>query len=85
MVALAAVGQVGTTAPSNGPQVDAVVDANGNLHVPDSYRSTYEFLGSWAVASDQDRGSRSCMLSTHRQEPSPPIARTDVSLTTRCS
>jgi hypothetical protein len=58
MVALAAVGQVGTTAPSNSPQVDAVVDANGNLHVPDSYRSTYEFLGSWAVASDQDRGSK---------------------------
>lgn len=58
MVALAAVGQVGTTAPSNGPQVDAVVDANGNFHVPDSYRSTYEFLGSWAVASDQDRGSK---------------------------
>jgi hypothetical protein len=58
MVALAAVGQVGTTAPSNSPQVDAVVDANGNLHVPDSYRSTYEFLGSWAVASDQGRGSK---------------------------
>jgi hypothetical protein len=55
MVALAAVGQA---APSNGPQVDAVVDANGNLHVPDTYRSTYEFLGSWAVASDQGRGSK---------------------------
>ena len=28
----------------------AVVDANGNLRVPADYRSSYQFLGSWAVA-----------------------------------
>ena len=48
MVAVAADGQTGT----------AVVDAAGNLHVPDAYRTTYQSLGSWAVAADQGRGSR---------------------------
>jgi hypothetical protein len=27
-----------------------VVDANGNLRVPAGYRTSYQFLGSWAVA-----------------------------------
>jgi hypothetical protein len=36
----------------------AVVDAHGNIHVPDGYRSTYEFLGSWAVAADESRGAK---------------------------
>jgi Cytochrome P460 len=58
MVALAAVGQVGTTAPSNGPKVDAVVDATGEMRVPDNYLTTYQFLGTWAVASDQGQGSK---------------------------
>src|SRR5262249_50248075 len=37
------------------PKVAAVADATGNLHVPDSYRTTYQFLGSWAVAEDQSK------------------------------
>jgi len=36
---------------------EAVADANGNLHVPDAYRTTYQFLGTWAVAADQGQGS----------------------------
>jgi hypothetical protein len=40
------------------PKTDQVADAAGNLRVPDSYRSTYEFLGSWAVAADQGQGSK---------------------------
>jgi hypothetical protein len=36
----------------------AVVDASGNLHVPDSYRTTYQFLGAWAVAADQGQGAK---------------------------
>jgi hypothetical protein len=28
----------------------------GNLRVPDSHRTSYELLGSWAVASDQGQG-----------------------------
>jgi hypothetical protein len=35
-----------------------VVDANGNLRVPANYRTTYQFLGSWAVAADQDQGAK---------------------------
>lgn len=37
---------------------DQVADAGGNLHVPDNYRRTYEFLGSWAVAADQSQGAK---------------------------
>ena len=32
------------------PAAAAVVDANGNLRVPADYRTSYQFLGSWAVA-----------------------------------
>jgi hypothetical protein len=49
--------QVTTTPSSNTPEA-TVVDANGNLHVPDAYRTTYQFLGSWAVAADQGLGSK---------------------------
>jgi len=49
--------QVTTTPSSNTPEA-AVVDGNGNLHVPDAYRTTYQFLGSWAVAVDQGLGSK---------------------------
>ena len=36
-----------------------VVGANGNLRVPAYYRTTYQFLGSWAVAADKNQGSKS--------------------------
>jgi Cytochrome P460 len=55
MIAIAAIGQTPTPAPSGG---SSVVDANGNLHVPDDYRATYQFLGAWAVASDRGQGSK---------------------------
>ena len=58
MVALAADGQTGTTTSGNEPKAEAVADGTGNLHVPDAYRTTYQALGSWAVASDQGRGSK---------------------------
>jgi hypothetical protein len=48
MVTVAADGQTGTT----------VADAAGNLHVPDAYRTTYQSLGSWAVAADQGQGAK---------------------------
>jgi hypothetical protein len=48
LVSLAAGGQIGTTAID--PAAKAVVDANGNLRVPADYRTSYQFLGSWAVA-----------------------------------
>ena len=37
---------------------ESVVDASGNLRVPADYRSTYQFLGSWAVAADQGQGAK---------------------------
>jgi Cytochrome P460 len=62
MVLVAAHGQMNTTASSNGPKAESVVDAAGNLHVPDAYRTTYQFLGSWAVAADQGQGSKEIHL-----------------------
>jgi hypothetical protein len=57
MIAAAVYWQMGTTASIAGPQ-EAVADATGNLRVPDAYRTTYQFLGSWAVAADQGQGSK---------------------------
>jgi hypothetical protein len=58
MVAVAARGQMDTTASDSAPKAEAVVDPNGNLHVPDAYRTTYQLLGSWAVAAGQGQGSK---------------------------
>ena len=55
LLGVAAYGRTGPRDPSNMP--GAAADAEGNMRVPDGYRSTYEFLGSWAVAADQGRGS----------------------------
>src|SRR5215470_9352970 len=38
-------------------QREALVDAQGNLHVPADYRAAYEFLGTWAIADDKGAGS----------------------------
>ena len=35
-----------------------VVDAQGNLRVPANYQTSYESLGSWAIAADQGQGSK---------------------------
>src|ERR1043166_4479135 len=35
----------------------AVVDDQGNLHVPSNYRTAYEFLGTWAIAANNGVGS----------------------------
>src|SRR6266436_9357468 len=56
VVAVAARAQMHPIAWSK--EAEAVVDANGNLHVPHAYRTTYQFLGSWAVASDRGQGSK---------------------------
>jgi hypothetical protein len=53
LVLLAVFWQPGVTAAIEGPRTETVVDANGNLRVPADYRTAYQFLGSWAVATDQ--------------------------------
>jgi hypothetical protein len=35
-----------------------VVDAQGNLRVPEDYRTAYQSLGTWAIAADQGIGSK---------------------------
>ena len=35
-----------------------LVDESGNIRVPSDYRERYRFLGSWAVASENGRGSK---------------------------
>jgi hypothetical protein len=47
----------GSAAASGEVKTEAVADTNGNLRVPADYRTTYEFLGTWAVAADQGQGS----------------------------
>jgi hypothetical protein len=51
MIAIAANGQM-----SAAVKEQTVTDAAGNLHVPTAYRTTYESLGSWAVAAEQGQG-----------------------------
>jgi hypothetical protein len=58
VIAVAAYGHQNTAASNNDPAVEIVVDANGNLHVPEAYRTTYQALGSWAVAADRGKGSK---------------------------
>ena len=48
LVSVTADGQ--TNAEQNDLAPSAVVDANGNMRVPAGYRTSYHFLGSWAVA-----------------------------------
>ncbi|MET4220797.1 hypothetical protein ACVWWG_006281 [Bradyrhizobium sp. LB7.2] len=36
----------------------SLADRDGHLHVPDDYRSTYQLLGSWAIAADDSHGSK---------------------------
>lgn len=57
LVVVVAGGQIGSIAQNGELIAEAVADANGNLHVPDAYRTTYQFLGTWAVAADQGQGS----------------------------
>jgi hypothetical protein len=57
LVSLAVIAQPSMTAETNAPNTE-VADASGNLRVPTDYRTTYQFLGSWAVAADQGQGSK---------------------------
>jgi hypothetical protein len=58
VIAVAAHGQQNTAASNNDPAAETVVDANGNLHVPEAYRTTYQALGTWAVAAGRGKGSK---------------------------
>jgi hypothetical protein len=49
---------VNRVASSGGATQANVVDAKGNLRVPESYRTRYQSLGSWAIAADSGRSSK---------------------------
>jgi hypothetical protein len=57
-IVIAALGPTQAISISSASQTQAAVDAEGNLHVPPDYRTTYEALGSWAIAADEGRGSK---------------------------
>jgi Cytochrome P460 len=47
---------------ANSGEQESVVDASGNIKVPTNYRATYQYLGTWSVASDQDKGAKELHL-----------------------
>ncbi len=51
-------GQMTTGGAAKDQKAEAVVDANGNLRVPADYRTSYQFLGDWAIASDKGLSSK---------------------------
>jgi hypothetical protein len=57
IIAIAALSSMKATAISSAAQAEAA-DAGGNLHVPRDYQTTYQQLGSWAVAADEGRGAK---------------------------
>jgi Cytochrome P460 len=50
--------QMASAAEQNSKMQESVVDANGNLRVPTEYRTSYQYLGSWAIAATQGQGSK---------------------------
>jgi hypothetical protein len=58
MAVVAAEVQNYATAATSDQSAAAVVDAEGNLRVPEDYRIAYQLLGAWAIAADQGAGSK---------------------------
>jgi Cytochrome P460 len=58
LISLSASAQTDMTTDANGSKTQAVADASGNLRVPDTYRTSYQYLGSWAVAAGNQPGSK---------------------------
>jgi hypothetical protein len=56
LCSFAAAGQMGTAA--SGSETNGAVDTSGNLRVPADYRTSYQFLGSWAVADGPSRSPK---------------------------
>ena len=36
----------------------AASDAKGNIHFPTTYRTTFQYLGSWSIAQDKGQGAK---------------------------
>jgi hypothetical protein len=57
-VLLAATSVLGLVGSAHAADDAKPVDAQGNLRVPADYRTSYEYLGSWAVAGGPGKGSK---------------------------
>jgi hypothetical protein len=57
-IAVVGYGAMKGIAAADSSSAATVVDAGGNLRVPQDYRTTYQLLGSWAIAADEGRGSK---------------------------
>lgn len=51
-------GLIGMIAVYTGVSADSAADLDASLRVPDGYRTRYQYLGTWAVASDAAPGSQ---------------------------
>jgi len=49
---------ISVASAANSSRTEPVVDASGHLRVPTDYSTTYQFLGTWAVAKDKGQGSK---------------------------
>jgi len=57
MVSITAYGQTHAGSKYKG-EAAKVVDDKGNMHIPAGYQTTYQALGTWAVAADKGAGSK---------------------------
>jgi hypothetical protein len=58
LASVTAFAQLGGPTSGDASASASVVDAQGNLRVPQDYRTLYQGLGSWAVAEDNGQGSK---------------------------
>jgi len=58
LLALISYAYTDTFAAESGRGTQSLADSQGNLRVPEGYRSTYEYLGTWAIAAAQGQGSK---------------------------
>ena len=58
LLAVVALGAQAKHASMSSERAESAVDSGGNLHVPHDYRTTFQFLGSWAVSADQGKGAK---------------------------
>jgi cytochrome P460 len=58
LVSLACGISEGLAAESKPAKPVSATDAKGNIHVPEGYRTTFEYIGSWSVASPSAPGAQ---------------------------
>ena len=59
VISIAAHSLVATSAEAKQAKPESsVVDARGSLHVPETYRTSYQFLGSWALPADTGKSTK---------------------------